>query len=101
MWCLTDNNAERQIGRNFELNAQKDGVELNASSATRFKYIYGPVPPWRLGGSLGIDLLSQEEKIYSYDCLHCQLKKNKGCHRDTAVVCSGLRVFEGAGKVFS
>ena len=38
-----------------------------------FKYIYGPVPSWRLGSSLGIDLLSQEEKICNFDCLYCQL----------------------------
>jgi wyosine [tRNA(Phe)-imidazoG37] synthetase (radical SAM superfamily) len=42
-----------------------------------FKYIYGPVPSWRVGSSLGIDLLSQEEKICSYNCLYCQLGKTK------------------------
>jgi len=43
----------------------------------KFKYIYGPVPSWRVGSSLGIDLLSQEEKICSYDCLYCQLGRTK------------------------
>ncbi|MCX5805088.1 MAG: radical SAM protein [Proteobacteria bacterium] len=43
----------------------------------KFKYIYGPVPSWRVGSSLGIDLLSQEEKICSYDCVYCQLGKTK------------------------
>ena len=38
-----------------------------------FKYIYGPVPSWRLGSSLGIDLLSQEEKICNFNCVYCQL----------------------------
>jgi len=38
-----------------------------------FKYIYGPVPSWRLGSSLGIDLLSQEEKICNFDCVYCQI----------------------------
>ncbi len=38
-----------------------------------FRYIYGPVPSWRLGSSLGIDLLSQEEKICNFDCVYCQL----------------------------
>ncbi|MFA5310923.1 MAG: radical SAM protein [Candidatus Omnitrophota bacterium] len=37
------------------------------------KYIYGPVPSWRLGSSLGIDLLSQEEKICNFDCVYCQI----------------------------
>jgi wyosine [tRNA(Phe)-imidazoG37] synthetase (radical SAM superfamily) len=40
-----------------------------------FKYIYGPVPSWRLGSSLGIDLLSQDEKICNFDCVYCQLGK--------------------------
>jgi len=37
------------------------------------KYIYGPVSSWRLGSSLGIDLLSQEAKVCSFDCIYCQL----------------------------
>lgn len=37
--------------------------------------IYGPVPSWRLGRSLGIDLLSTREKTCSYDCIYCQLGK--------------------------
>lgn len=35
--------------------------------------IYGPVPSWRLGKSLGIDLLSTEGKTCSFDCNYCQL----------------------------
>jgi wyosine [tRNA(Phe)-imidazoG37] synthetase (radical SAM superfamily) len=38
-----------------------------------YRIIYGPVPSWRLGASLGIDLLSREEKICSFDCVYCQL----------------------------
>lgn len=38
-----------------------------------FKYLYGPVDSWRLGASLGIDLLSQHEKVCSFDCRYCQL----------------------------
>ncbi len=37
------------------------------------KYIYGPVPSWRLGSSLGIDLLSQEYKVCNFDCVYCQV----------------------------
>ncbi|NQS99598.1 MAG: radical SAM protein [Candidatus Omnitrophica bacterium] len=37
-----------------------------------FKYIYGPVSSWRLGSSLGIDLLSQDQKLCSFDCIYCQ-----------------------------
>jgi len=35
--------------------------------------IYGPVSSWRLGKSLGIDLLSTKGKTCSFDCLYCQL----------------------------
>jgi wyosine [tRNA(Phe)-imidazoG37] synthetase (radical SAM superfamily) len=38
-----------------------------------FKYIYGPVPSWRLGSSLGIDPLSSGIKVCSYNCIYCQL----------------------------
>ena len=42
-------------------------------SGKSYKYIYGPVPSWRLGSSLGIDLLSNVGKICTFDCLYCQL----------------------------
>jgi len=35
--------------------------------------IYGPVPYWRLGKSLGIDLLSREGKTCNFNCIYCQL----------------------------
>jgi len=35
--------------------------------------IYGPVPSWRLGRSLGIDLLGTEGKTCPFDCVYCQL----------------------------
>ncbi len=38
-----------------------------------FKYIYGPVPSWRLGSSLGIDLLSERDKICTFNCTYCQV----------------------------
>ena len=39
----------------------------------KLKYVYGPVPSWRLGSSLGIDPLSNKEKICTFDCVYCQL----------------------------
>ena len=41
--------------------------------------IYGPVPSWRIGNSLGVDLVEPPKsysKICSYDCLYCQLGHN-------------------------
>ncbi len=35
--------------------------------------IYGPVPSWRLGRSLGVDMVSQQAKTCSFDCAYCQL----------------------------
>jgi len=38
-----------------------------------YKYIYGPVPSWRLGRSLGIDPISQSKKVCTFDCVYCQI----------------------------
>jgi len=35
--------------------------------------LYGPVSSWRLGRSLGIDILSTKGKTCSFDCVYCQL----------------------------
>lgn len=43
----------------------------------KFKYIYGPVSSWRLGASLGIDLLSTKEKVCNFNCIYCQVGKTK------------------------
>jgi wyosine [tRNA(Phe)-imidazoG37] synthetase (radical SAM superfamily) len=37
--------------------------------------VYGPVPSWRLGRSLGIDLLCTKGKTCSFDCVYCQLDR--------------------------
>ena len=38
-----------------------------------FKYCYGPVGSRRLGVSLGVDPVSQPEKVCNFDCRYCQL----------------------------
>ena len=48
--------------------------------------IYGPVPSWRLGRSLGIDLISTQGKTCTFDCVYCQLGR-------TTAYCSERRVF--------
>ena len=35
--------------------------------------VYGPVPSWRLGRSLGVDGVSTRHKTCSFDCVYCQL----------------------------
>jgi wyosine [tRNA(Phe)-imidazoG37] synthetase (radical SAM superfamily) len=42
-----------------------------------YRYIYGPVPSWRLGSSLGIDPISQETKICTFDCVYCQIGETR------------------------
>ena len=37
------------------------------------RYVYGPVPSWRLGCSLGIDPLGGSVKRCTFDCRYCQL----------------------------
>ncbi|MCX5692985.1 MAG: radical SAM protein [Candidatus Omnitrophica bacterium] len=39
----------------------------------KFKHIYGPVSSWRLGSSMGVDPLSQKDKICTFDCTYCQI----------------------------
>jgi wyosine [tRNA(Phe)-imidazoG37] synthetase (radical SAM superfamily) len=41
------------------------------------KHIYGPVSLWRLGRTLGIELLSRETKICNFDCIYCQFAKTQ------------------------
>jgi len=35
--------------------------------------VYGPVPSWRLGRSLGVDLTPGDVKTCPFDCIYCQL----------------------------
>jgi len=39
--------------------------------------VYGPVPSWRLGRSLGIDPVSTRYKTCSFNCVYCQLGRTK------------------------
>ena len=41
------------------------------------RIIYGPVPSWRFGRSLGVDPVCRLEKICSFDCIYCQLGSTK------------------------
>ena len=39
--------------------------------------VYGPVSSWRLGSSLGVDLICSTKKICSFECNYCQLQETK------------------------
>jgi len=43
------------------------------SREKKLNYIYGPVPSWRLGSSLGIDPISSDKKVCTFDCIYCQI----------------------------
>ena len=47
--------------------------------------IYGPVPSWRLGRSLGVDLLSTQGKTCNFNCVYCQLGKTANPVRERRV----------------
>jgi len=51
------------------------------------KIVYGPVSSWRLGRSLGIDLICSPKKICSFDCIYCQLENTNRitCKREKFV----------------
>jgi len=61
--------------------------------------IYGPVPSWRLGRSLGIDLLSTRGKTCSFDCLYCQLGRTIHPLVERKEFVSLSRLAEELGKV--
>ncbi|MDY6965245.1 MAG: radical SAM protein, partial [Halobacteriota archaeon] len=62
------------------------------------KMVYGPVPSWRLGRSIGVDLISQESKVCPFDCNYCQLGKteektiNRGVFVGTSKIRRDLQV---------
>ena len=65
----------------------------------KLKYIYGPVSSWRLGTSLGIDILSQKDKICNFDCLYCQVGKNLYYRKKRKVFISTKEIIKELKKV--
>jgi len=63
-------------------------------NTSNFKYIYGPVPSWRLGSSLGVDPLSKKKKVCTFDCIYCQLGKTKNFTRERKVFVSSHDVIK-------
>ncbi|MEF8873701.1 MAG: radical SAM protein [Candidatus Thermoplasmatota archaeon] len=37
--------------------------------------VYGPIDSWRLKRSLGVDLISQEGRVCTFNCVYCQIKR--------------------------
>ena len=55
-------------------------TEIIAEKHTPKSSVYGPVASWRLGRSLGIDLLCSDQKICNFDCVYCQLGPTTKLH---------------------
>lgn len=55
--------------------------------------IYGPVSSWRLGRSLGVDVLCVDS-ICSFECVYCQLGKINRVTTDRAVFVSTEKIIE-------
>jgi len=64
-----------------------------------FNYLYGPVSSWRLGASLGIDLLSQDEKMCTFDCAYCQLGATKQFSAERKIFVHSAAVIEELERV--
>lgn len=68
-----------------------------------YKYIYGPVSSWRLGCSLGIDPLSQPQRLCTFDCVYCQLSHSgrysteRANYIDTGALVSELKSVKDKG----
>jgi len=58
------------------------------------KYLYGPVFSWRLGISLGIDPISDREKICSFNCIYCQLGETKNLTSERKIYVSTDEIVE-------
>ncbi len=39
------------------------------------KSIYGPIDSWRLKRSLGVDIIKQNGRVCSFDCIYCQIER--------------------------
>ena len=66
----------------------------NFKEKKKFKYLYGPVPSWRLGSSLGIDLLFGNKKTCTFDCVYCQLGETPEMTKERRIYAKTEKVIE-------
>ena len=50
-------------------------MSLVSRTGVAMRYVYGPVPSWRLGRSLGVDLVPA--KTCNWNCVYCQLGRTR------------------------
>ena len=51
----------------------------------REETVFGPIHSRRLGSSLGINLLPENGKICTFDCIYCECGWNKDGRNDTVL----------------
>lgn len=56
----------------FDHNINSSVPHIDTSRWDGYTTVYGPVPSWRVGASLGIDLIC-ETSVCSFNCIYCQL----------------------------
>jgi wyosine [tRNA(Phe)-imidazoG37] synthetase (radical SAM superfamily) len=78
IWRISGSGAEEWILGAVRITDELFWVACFFMTTRKFKYIYGPVHSWRLGISLGIDPISQPDKICNLDCVYCQLGPTDG-----------------------
>lgn len=66
----------------------------NFKKKKKFKYLYGPVSSWRLGSSLGIDLLFGNEKMCSFNCVYCQIGETPEMTKERRIYAKTEEVIE-------
>ena len=49
------------------------------------KIVFGPIKSRRLGNSLGINLLPDNGKLCSFDCIYCECGWNKDGRKDQTI----------------
>ena len=66
----------------------------------KYKYIYGPVPSWRLGRSLGVDpVYTGKGKICSFDCIYCQVGKTRILRNKREIFVPAEKIIEEIAKL--
>ncbi|HID60650.1 MAG TPA: radical SAM protein [Hadesarchaea archaeon] len=60
--------------------------------------VYGPVSSWRLGRSLGVDLICQKGKVCPFDCTYCSLGRTTELTTERRVFVPTERVARDLGE---
>jgi wyosine [tRNA(Phe)-imidazoG37] synthetase (radical SAM superfamily) len=57
-------------------------------------FVFGPIKSRRLGSSLGINLLSVNQKVCNFDCIYCECGETKPLTKEKSVFVAKKELFE-------